>query len=360
MMKLFTIGPTEMYENTKVVRRNDIPYFRTPEFSADVQLMDRLLKRQMGTAESSQTIYLTASGTGAMEATIQNCFSAQDKLLVIDGGSFGNRFAQICDIHRIPYESLKLKEGEALEEKHLEFYAKDKFTGLLVNLHETSTGQLYDIQMLKKFCQDKQMYLIVDAISTFLCDDYRMDEWGIDATIISTQKGLCVSPGMSMVVLNKRIIEEKVKKENSGSVYFDFKDYLENIKRGQTPFTPAVGIVYEILDMLQYIESEELQTRLRHIAHLAEVYRKNVCSEGISIPDFNMSNAITTTHFEQPVAQEIYQRLKEEYGMCVNPSGGNFGEYNFRVSHVGALGEEDMLQLAQAIKALYTKIQEGK
>ena len=104
MMKLFTIGPTEMYENTKVVRRNDIPYFRTPEFSADVQLMDRLLKKQMGTAESSQTIYLTASGTGAMEATIQNCFSAQDKLLVIDGGSFGNRFAQICDIHRIPYE----------------------------------------------------------------------------------------------------------------------------------------------------------------------------------------------------------------------------------------------------------------
>lgn len=189
-MKLFTIGPTEMYENTKAVRQKDIPYFRTSEFSADMQLMDKLLKKQLKTSELSQSIYLTASGTGAMEATVQNCFSTKDRLLIINGGSFGNRFAQICEIHNIPYECVMLKPNEALSEKSLEpFYDRD-FTGLLVNLHETSTGQLYDIQLLKRFCSENKMYLIVDAISTFLCDDYQMDNWNIDATIIRDRKSV--------------------------------------------------------------------------------------------------------------------------------------------------------------------------
>jgi aspartate aminotransferase-like enzyme len=81
-------------------------------------------------------------------------------------------------------------------------------------LHETSTGQLYDIKMISKFCKKNNMYLIVDAISTFLCDEYHMDENDIDVTIISSQKGLCVAPGMSMVAINSRILKERVMNNN--------------------------------------------------------------------------------------------------------------------------------------------------
>lgn len=352
-MKLFTIGPTEMYENTKKVRRDDIPYFRTPEFSEDVQLMDRLLKKQLKTSQKSQTIYLTASGTGAMEATVQNCFSKEDKLLVINGGSFGNRFSQICDIHDIPYEALTLNWDETLEERHLLPFSKKGFTGLLVNLHETSTGQLYDIQLLKRFCQDNQMYLIVDAISTFLCDEYRMDDWGIDATIISTQKGLCVSPGMSMVILNERIIEEKVKSTKVNSIYFDFQDYLLNIKRGQTPFTPAVGIVYEILDMVQFLEQYGVENRIQDIAERASFYRTHIVGEGITLPEYPLSNAVTPTFFEKPVAMEVFQELKNQFSLMVNPTGGNLADCSFRVSHVGDLSIADNEILINRIKEIY-------
>lgn len=352
-MKLFTIGPTEMYENTKKKRAEDIPYFRTPEFSADVQLMDRILKKQLKTSETSQIMYLTASGTGAMEAAVQNCFSSQDKLLVINGGSFGNRFVEICKMHKIPYESIDLKWNEVLCEKHLLPFSGRGFTGLLVNLHETSTGQLYDIQLLKNFTQENQMYLIVDAISTFLCDEYKMDEWGIDVTIISTQKGLCVSPGMSMVVLNERIIEEKVKKATPTSIYFDFQDYLANISRGQTPFTPAVGIVYEILDMVQYLERYGVEKRIRDIAERANFYRKNIVGEGIRLPDYPLSNAVTPTFFKEPVAMEIFQDLKDCYSMMVNPTGGELASCSFRVSHVGDLTITDNKLLISKIKELY-------
>lgn len=353
-MKLFTIGPTEMFQTTKDVRKNPVPYFRTDDFSEDMLEMDRLLKTTMGAAADSKTVYLTASGTAAMEALIINCFDAEDRLLVIAGGTFGNRFAELCDIYKIPHDVIRLKEQEELTRAHFAQYEQMDYTALLVNLHETATGQLYDVEMLKAFCQERNMYLIVDAISTFLCDEYKMEEWGISATIISTQKGLCVTPGMSMVVVNEALAQRILARPRS-CMYFDFKDYFKNIERGQTPFTPAVGIVYEILDMLRSIEKQGLENKLAHIAKLAQTYRKTVCGKGIFLPDFKMSNAITTTGFEKPVAGELYKRLRTEHGMCVNPSGGEFGKGHFRVAHVGDLTESDMTELAELIKKLYAE-----
>lgn len=354
-MKLFTIGPTEMFETTKTMRKKDIPYFRTDSFSRDMLEMDLLLKKIMGTKDSSKTVYLTASGTAAMEATVINCFDKKDRVLVIAGGTFGNRFEEICSLYQIPHDVIKLENSEELNAKHFEKYLNVKYTALLVNLHETSTGQLYDINLLRDFCNTKDMFLIVDAISTFLCDPYKMDEWDISATIISTQKGLCVTPGMSMVVISEQLAK-RISQRDRVSMYFDFNDYFKNMERGQTPFTPAVGIVYEILDMLRKVDYYGLDNKLNYIKHLADVYRENICGNGISIPDFKMSNAITTTHFEKPVANTIYTILRDEYSMCVNPSGGDFGKYNFRVSHVGNLCEADIKKLSDAIKELYLKL----
>lgn len=353
-MKLFTIGPTEMFQTTKDVRKQDVPYFRTDEFSAHMLEMDRLLKKTMGAAQDAKTVYLTASGTAAMEAVIINSFDEKDRLLVIAGGTFGNRFAELCRIYRISHDVIRLREDEELTGQHFAPYKDTSYTALLVNLHETATGQLYDIDLISGFCREKGMYLIADAISTFLCDEYKMDEWGISATIISTQKGLCVTPGMSMVVVGKALAE-RILERPKACMYFDFKDYFKNIERGQTPFTPAVGIVYEVLDMLRHIEKQGLKNKLAHIETLARVYRENVCCDGIYLPDFKMSNAITTTGFEKPAANSIYKQLREEYGMCVNPSGGDFGAHHFRVSHVGDLSEADMKQLARLIKELYAQ-----
>lgn len=351
-MKLFTIGPTEMFQTTKNIRKNDIPYFRTDDFSNDMKETDFLLKKMMGTSDKSKTVFLTASGTAAMEALVLNCFDEKDRLLVIAGGTFGNRFVEICQVHNIPYDVIGLSDDEELTEAHFEPYNDIEYTGLLVNLHETSTGQLYDIKLLQEFCNRKQIYLLVDAISTFLCDRYRMDEWGINATIISTQKGLCVTPGMAMIVVDQELAE-RISKRPRRSIYFDFNDYFKNMERGQTPFTPAVGIVYEVLDMLRQIEKQGLDSKLEQVRNLADVYRKAVCGGGISLPDFPMSNAITTTCFEKPVAGEIYRVLRERYEMCVNPSGGDFGKYHFRVSHVGDLSEDETKQLAELIKKIY-------
>ena len=93
-----------------------------------------------------------------MEATILNCFSKEDKVLIINGGSFGQRFVDICKVLDIPFYEIKLNYGEILTEQELEKYSDKGISGLLVNAHETSTGILYDMKMINKFCKKNNIF----------------------------------------------------------------------------------------------------------------------------------------------------------------------------------------------------------
>ena len=288
-----------------------------------------------------------------MESTVINFFDKNDKFLVISGGTFGERFEQICEIHNIPYEALKLGPDEELTVKHFETYENQGFTGLLVNLHETYTGQLYDIQIIHEFCERNNLYLIVDAISTFLCDEYHMQKYGIDATIISSQKGLCLAPGLSLVVLSKRMIDEKVMTNQVQSLYFDFKDYCANIKRGQTPFTPCVGVLFELNDMLRYIDNQGIENRVKEVRDRAEYFRNRIAELPIHLPKFPLSNAISPIRFEKDIAMEFFTYLKDEKKIMVNPVGGELGKRSIRVAHIGDLGFEDYDMLLDEIKKFF-------
>ena len=356
-MKLFTIGPVQMFEEIKNFRRNiEIPYFRTKEFSNLMLETDLLLKKFAGTAESSQSIYLTASGTGAMEAVILNCFSSNDKLLVINGGTFGQRFSDICEIHKIPYAEIKLSYGEKLSAEHFKIFENENFTGLLVNIHETSTGQLYDINLISDFCKQKNLFLVVDAISSFLCDKFAMDKFGIDAMITSSQKGVCVEPGMSIVILNQKIFNRRVLKLNSNSLYFDFKLYAKNFLRGQTPFTPAVGICLEINAALRLIDKEGLDNHLEKIKNLAADFRQKVKILPVQIPSYPLSNAITPIIFNSNVAYRVFEILKDRHNIFVNPTGGALSEKLLRISHIGDLNFEDNTFLIYCLKEIIDEL----
>ena len=342
-MRLFTIGPVEMFDEVKAVRGNgeSVPYFRTQEFSDMMLETDRLLRKFAKTAESSRVIYLTASGTGAMEAVILNCFTQEDRLLVIDGGTFGHRFVEICDIYGIPHDIIHLEFGEVLSRSHFEAVCDKEYTALLVNVDETSTGQLYDMGLISDFCKKKGVYLIVDAISSFLCDSFDMDSYGVDAMIVSSQKGPCVSPGLSMVVLSERLVRERVMKSSCRSLYFDFKLYLENFKRGQTPFTPAVGVCVELHAALRMIDKIGLDAHLSGIAAVANDFRNRIKELPVRIPIYPLSNAITPVIFEKPIAYRVFEILKNRYGIYVNPSGGTLHDIMFRVAHIGQTTVED-------------------
>lgn len=354
--KIFIVGPVQMYPKTLELRQEDFPYFRTEIFSSVMFDNAKGLAELLGNSKPNNLLFFTMSGTGAMEATVENCVTSGDRALVINGGTFGRRFCELLKWHNISFDSVDLKWNEELTFEHLKPFENRGYTTLFVNLHETSTGQLYDIKMLSDFAKRNSMILIVDAISTFLADDYDMEKYGIDATIISSQKGLCCSAGMSVVALSDKM-KEKINKPSSS--YFNFNDYIKNMERGQTPYTPAVGVAYEIQSMVNLINETGKDVWLNVIKEKALYFRKKAKDLGLTIPDtYPLSNMLTPVYFEDIDANKIVNMLRDKYDIYINPCGGELGSRMFRVSHIGNTSKEDIDYLLEKLIISIREIKE--
>ena len=352
----FAVGPVQMDEEIRKIGAEEIPYFRTLEFSAIMKENDSLMKRIFGASDDSRTIFLTGSGTAAMEAAVMNLFTGNDRVLVVNGGSFGARFSKICEIHDIPHEDITLQSGHTLTAKDLASYDGKGFTGFLVNVHETSTGVLYDMDLISDFCRRNNLILAVDAVSSFLADEFKMEKWGVDLALTGSQKALALPPGLSIIVLGERAIK-KVHETAVRSMYFDLRDYLKNGERGQTPFTPAVGVLLQLHKRLKMIEEKGLSTEQERIRQQAEDFRAKISELPFEIVSDSLSSAVTPLHptdvdeeGKTVSAYRIFEILKDEYGIWVCPNGGALADEVFRVGHIGALTTKDNDALIEALK----------
>lgn len=351
----FTVGPVMSSEAVRAIGAEQVPYFRTAEFSETMNENEALMKTFTKAAYDARVVFITGSGTASMEATVMNVFTPHDKVLVVNGGSFGHRFVQLCQIHGIPYTELKLDMGRKLTAQHLAPYEGQGYTGFLVNLDETSTGVLYDIQLISEFCRRNRLFLVVDSISSFLADPFDMQALGVDVMITGSQKALACPPGISIIVLAPRAVE-RVNNSEVRSMYFNLKDALKNGERGQTPFTPAVGILRQINARLKEIEATGgVESENRRMAALAADFRKKIKGMPFDIVSESLSNAVTPLHPHNASAYDIFLRLKDEYHIWVCPNGGDMADKVFRVGHLGALTTDDNTTLVDALKDMQAR-----
>lgn len=346
----FTVGPVMTSDAVRVIGAEQIPYFRTAEFSAVMLENEKLMLEYAKAPENSRAVFMTCSSTGSMEAVVMNCFSKEDKVLVINGGSFGQRFVELCEIHEIPHVVLQLEHGRKLTKERLYEYDNQGFTGLLVNVNETSTAVLYDTMIIGEFCKKNNMFFVCDCVSSFLADPYNMNKCGTDIMITGSQKVLACPPGVSIIVLAPRGIE-KVKKSKVKTMYFDLKEALKDQERGQTPFTPAVGILLQINKRLKEIQQNGgADAEVARVAAQAEDFRIKMNSLPFEFVSESFANGVTSVHPTTANAYEIFLTLKNEYGIWVCPNGGNMKDTIFRVGHIGALTHDDNTTLINALK----------
>lgn len=348
----FTVGPVQSSEEVRSIGAENTPYFRTPEFSEIMLDNEKKLLKMAKAPEGSRVVFLTGSGTAAMEASVMNTLSGDDKALVVNGGGFGERFVELCALHKIPHEEIKLEAGKPLTADDLKKYDGAGFTAFLVNLDETSTGVFYDLELIHDFCRRNNIYLIVDAISSFLADEIDMERYDIGLMITGSQKALAVPPGISIVFLAPEALK-RVERIESGIMYLDFKDALKNGERGQTPFTPAVTTLLQIHKRLCEIEEQGgAESEVARIKALAEYFREKVRAFPFELFTDSPSNAVTSLYTKKGNAKEIFTVLKDEYGIWICPNGGDIGNYLFRVGHIGHLTTDDYDELLSAFGKL--------
>ena len=350
----FTVGPVQSCDAVRAIGAENVPYFRTAEFSKIMLENERLMLKFSGAPEGSRVVFITGSGTASMEASIMNVLTSQDHALVVNGGSFGARFCKLCDIHNVPYDAIPLAPGRKLRQEDVDLAAKgNKYTAFIVNKHETSTGVHYDMRLISQYCKKNNLLMIVDNISSFLCDEFNMSELGADVMITGSQKALACPPGVSVIVLSPRALA-RVAANTPQCMYFDLKDALANQDRGQTPFTPAVGTLLQINARLREIDAAGgVAAEVDRAKELAEYFRARIKELPLEIISESLSNAVTPLHPTNGMsAYDIFLKLKDEHGIWVCPNGGELKGKIFRVGHMGCLREEDYDKLIASLEVV--------
>ncbi len=346
----FTVGPVMCSDDVRAVGGEQVPYFRTPEFSNVMLENEKLMLRFAKAPEGSRAAFMTNSSTGSMEAVVMNCFGESDKVLIIDGGSFGHRFVELCEIYEVPHTIIRLNHGQQLTKERLYEYDGQYFTGLLVNIDETSTGVLYDSEMIGEFCKKNNIFYVCDCVSSFLADPFDMAHCGADVMITGSQKALACPPGISIIILAPRAVE-RVTTRKVKSMYFNLADVLKNMERGQTPFTPAVGILRQINTRLKEIEAAGgADVEVARVAAQAEDFRKKIKELPFEFVSESPANGVTPVHPTTADAYMIFEILKDEYNIWICPNGGDMKNVIFRVGHIGCLKHEDNTTLINALK----------
>lgn len=347
---LFTPGPVKIPQYILDIGGRQTPYFRNRSFSELFWDCERMLLAMAGAPSGSRVVFFAASGTGAMEATVINLLSRQDRTIVINGGGFGQRFVDICRFHDLPVVE-HLTDGDNLSHPAaLEAY-KGTSSALLINAHETTTGVLYDLDAIGGHCRKNKVFLIVDAISMFVTDRVNMTEQGIDALIISSHKGLALPPGVSMVILSPAAL---ARIGQARSYYFDFRRSLEDGVRGQTPFTPAVTIMLQLHARLRQITHDSVEHEIDKAKGIADYFRRHVTAWPLEFFSRFMPNAMTalkTTNGQS--ALKIVEMLSARHNVVVAPCGGAMQEVVFRVSHMGDMTTAYVDVLISALDQLY-------
>jgi len=131
--------------------------------------------------------------------------------------------------------------------------------------------------------------------------------------------------------------------------YFDYKDYLNNLRRGQTPYTPTVMVMYEIDAMLKLIEENGGRRGWTDlIRKKAENFRIAASDRGYFIPSYPKSNMLTPIQLPDLNATKFASLLWER-GYCITPCGGELANILFRVGHAGNTSEQDGIELLDAM-----------
>lgn len=354
----FTVGPVISSPEVLEVANKSTPYFRTSEFSNIMLENEKMMLEFLNAPNDSRCVFFTTSGTGAMESCVMNILHQEDKVIVINGGSFGQRFVELCRLHGLNYTEIKCDFGMQIKKEQLDALEGQGYTALLVNMHETSSGILYDMEMISEFCKKNEICLIIDAISSFIADKIDMKELGAAAIITGSQKALAVQPGIALITLSPVAIK-RIEENREKCMYLSLKEALKNMERGQTPFTPAVTILLQINTRLNSIKKNGgIDAERENIRKMTLYFRNRMLEypwNYVVQQESDRSNAVTTLKTQKHNATEIFNRLKDEYDIWICPNGGEYKDDIFRVGHIGYLTEQDYDRLFEAFDDLKRK-----
>lgn len=353
---LMVLGPTEIEEDILELGAHPQVYNRTPEFTEVLKEIHENLQYIFQT--KNPVFILGNSGTGAMEAAVTNILSIGDKALVVNGGTFGARWTEICQKHKIIVEEIKLESGTTVtpEEIKIRLDNDNTIKAVFTTLNETSTGALTDVQAIGEVVKNYNTILAVDAVSALVVEKMEMDNFHCDVLLTSSQKALALPPGLAFISFSDKAWQF-IEGADLKTFYFDAFDYLSNWERNQTPFTPPISLLIQLKKRLEKIKSERLENIQARYKKLTEMLRCGLKALNLQQVGENLASCVTGVNSPENIdASKVVEIMSNKFNISIAPSPGDMKTKLFRIGNFGNITQEDILTMLKALGSTLTEL----
>jgi aspartate aminotransferase-like enzyme len=354
MLKRYLLAPGPTPVPPEVLQSMAMPiiHHRAPDF---VPVLDSAKKGLKWLCQTeNDVLILSSSGTGGMVAAVNNFFSPGEKVLVVNGGKFGERWTKISQSYGLEVIEIPVEWGYVVKPSEVEAELKKQkdIKGVFIQASETSTGVFHPVREVAEAVRKHGDALyIVDAISGLVAHDIKTDEWGIDVLVAGSQKGLMLPPGLAFLSAGERAWKRN-ETAKAPRFYFNLKKERESLAKNQTAFTSSVTLIIALNEALKLLQAEGLQNVFKRHERLAEATRAAAKALGLGLfAKESPSNAVTAIEAPPGVdGQEIYKTLRETYG--ITGAGGQDKAKGkiFRVAHLGYADTFDVITAVAGIE----------
>jgi alanine-glyoxylate transaminase/serine-glyoxylate transaminase/serine-pyruvate transaminase len=357
-------GPTNIPDRVLRAMDRSVIDHRSPEFAELTEDVRIGLRRVFGTRDGMPMLY-PGSGTGATEAAIVNVLAPGDRVLTFNYGIFSGGLGVIARKFGLDVDEVQLRWGQEISPAEVERRLRADngarpYRAVMIVHNETSTGVTVDVAGVRAAMDaaNHDALLIVDTVSSLASIDFRMDEWRVDIVICGSQKGLMLPPGLGILGVSKKAIAFGEQNGGSARHFWDWAPIMRENRVGLFPYTPATLMLFGLRETLRMLVDEEGLPNVydRH-QRLAEGVRAAVRAWDLPMvceQPANASNTITAVRLPAGVdSNELTRLARERYQLSL---GGGIGELSgvaFRIGHLGALNELEVLATIGGIELTF-------
>jgi serine---pyruvate transaminase len=344
---LMTAGPTPVPPAVSQAMATPMLYHRAPAF---VELYERVLRKLPAVFRTSNDVLtFAASGTGGLESAAANLVRPGTKALACAAGKFGERWIELGEAYGGDLVRYEPGWGARLDAAEIDrlLTENEGIEVVFATLSETSTGIVHDVQAIAEVVNRHGAILAVDAVSGLGAAELRQDEWGIDVVVAGSQKALMCPPGLGFASVSQRALDyvAEDRAHPPGRYYFDWTRTANSQRKGDSPFTPAVGLFMGLDVALDLIEQEGLDNVMARHQLLARATRAGAAGLGLDLfgdPD-ERSTVVTAIELPDTIDGAKVPGALRKLGITANGGQNQLKGRILRIAHCGYFGAFDIL-----------------
>ena len=348
---LLTPGPTQVPPEVLLRMSQPLIHHRTPAFSQLFTEVQRGLQWLFQTAQD--VLILAASGSGAMEAAMTNTCSPGDRVIVVNGGKFGERWLKICAAFGVQTEEIAVEWGQAVtvEAVAQALRHQPKAKAILMQASETSTTALHPVQEIAALTRDSETLLIVDGITAVGATDMPMDRSGIDVLITGSQKALMLPPGLAFIALSPKAWQS-TEQAQLPRFYFDLQKERTEQAKHTTAYTPAISLISGLHEALQQLRAEGLEQVWARHALLMTATHAAVRALGLRLLAESHPSPAATGVWLPPAVEggRLLTYMRDRMGVDLAGGQDHLKGKIVRISHLGYVGPFDVITAISSLE----------